>query len=152
MENVSEDFSRLHGTAAGAAEGFNPTKTHPVFGAVHSMILAHRYGKADPHTYMNNPGLRAMDTREAAFQGLQRLPQGIRSVRSLFSRSGPQSPGGPVAGPGAPAWTGPTARLTPNLQAPPPAAPGPGAPAWTRPTARPPVLKPAGPPPSNWIG
>jgi hypothetical protein len=100
MENVSEDFSRLHGTAAGAAEGFNPTKTHPVFGAIHSMVLGHKYGN-DPYMYMNNPGLRAMDTREAAFQGLQKVGAGIQRYSQRFKRAQPSpavtSPAAPTA-------------------------------------------------------
>lgn len=89
MENVSEDFSRLHGTATGAAESFDATKTHPVFGAAHSMILAHRYGKADPYTYMNHPGLRGMDTRQAALEGMQKLGEGVRRVTDMYRPSIP---------------------------------------------------------------
>lgn len=118
MENVSEDFSRLHGTAAGAAESFNPTKTHPVFGAAHSMILAHRYGKEDPHTYMNNPGLRAMDTREAAFQGLQKVGAGIKRYSQRFKGAQP-----------SPAVTSPAAPTAPTPATPKP-KPGPPPSNW----------------------
>lgn len=69
-QDVAGDFARLHGTAQTGAEGLG-VKAHPLFSAVHSLALAHRYGQQDPQTYMRNPNLRALDTREAAFRGLQ---------------------------------------------------------------------------------
>lgn len=128
MENVGEDFARLHGTAQGAASGFDPNKTHPLFGAVHSIILAQRYGR-DPYMYLRNPGLRAMDTRQAAFRGLQKVGQKIKRYR----------PGGT-----------PGVGVTPDTPAEEPKKPDVAQAmydAFTRQPAPGPTV-----PPSNWIG
>jgi hypothetical protein len=80
--NVNADFGRLQGTAEQTASTFNQPGTHPIFSAIHSFVLAHRYGNESPWTYMNNPGLRAMDTREAAFEGLQKVGATVKRWRA----------------------------------------------------------------------
>lgn len=80
--DVEADFARLHGTSQIGASGFNAAKTHPLFGAVHSFALAHKYGQADPYTYINNPRLRTVDTRDAALAGLQSVGARFRARNS----------------------------------------------------------------------
>lgn len=91
-DDVEADFARLHGVAQIGHAGFNAAGQHPLFSAVHSFTLAHKYGKEDPRTYMRNPGLRQMDTREAAMQGMQKLGEGVRRWSDYYKPSVP----GPV--------------------------------------------------------
>lgn len=81
-DDVEADFARLHGTSQIGASGFNAAKAHPLFGAVHSVVLAQKYGGADPYTYMQNPRLRSIDTRDAALAGLQGLGARFRNRNS----------------------------------------------------------------------
>lgn len=104
MENVHEDFARLHGVAQEGASGLNPTKAHPVFGAVHSMLLGKRYGN-NPFAYMKHPGLRAMDTRQAALESLQRLPSNVIRAADRFAPNRTPTPpvySAPMTPPGTP--------------------------------------------------
>lgn len=103
-DDVNADFGRLQQTAQIGASGFDATKTHPVFGALHSFALSHKYGQADPYTYMRNPNLRAMDTRAAAFQGMQKLGEGVRRAADMYRPSIP----GPVPPMPSPTPTAPT--------------------------------------------
>jgi hypothetical protein len=104
-DDVSGDFERLHGTAQAGAEGFDMGKAHPVFGAVHSLILAHKYGEGSFQDYLRNPGLRQMDTRDAALQGMRKAGEGVRRWGDQFR---PPMPG-PVSPMPGPATTAPTA-------------------------------------------
>lgn len=90
-QDVAGDFARLHGTAQIGATGLG-IKTHPLFSAAHSLILSHKYGQADPYTYMKNPHLRAMDTRQAALEGLQTAGGHVSRAADYFRPSVP----GPV--------------------------------------------------------
>ena len=81
-DDATADFARLQGTAEQTASNYNQPGGHPIFSAIHSFVLAHRYGYETPMTYMNNPGLRAMDTRDAAFRGLQNMGAGINRWRA----------------------------------------------------------------------
>lgn len=84
-DDVHADFERLHSVARTGVTGFNAAKAHPVFSALHSLTLAHKYGKEDPQTYMRNPGLRSMDTRQAALEGLQSAGAGVRRYADRFA-------------------------------------------------------------------
>lgn len=126
-DDVEADFARLHGTSQVGVSGFNAAKTHPVFGALHSFALAHRYGQADPYTYMNNPGLRSLDTRDAALAGLQSLGARFRARNTQQVQT--------AAPTQAPAPTVNVAAMTTAL-------------AGVKPT---PVVKKT-PPPTNFIG
>lgn len=107
-DDINADFERLHGVAQVGHSGFNAAKPHPVFSAVHSFFLAHKYGKEDPGTYLRNPGLRNMDTRQAALEGLQSAGAGVRRGIDYLRPSIP----GPV-----PTMPGPTVS-TPTMPAP----------------------------------
>jgi len=96
-DDVTNDFARLHETAQTGASGLG-VKTHPLFGAAHSMILAQKYGKADPYTYMNSPGLRAMDTRQAALEGMRTAGGTVRRASDMYRPSIP-GPVPPMPGP-----------------------------------------------------
>jgi hypothetical protein len=93
--DINADFSRLQGTAEIGVTGFNAAGTHPLFAAAHSFALAHRYGHTDPYTYMRNPGLRALDTRQAAMEGMQKLGEGVRRWSDYYRPSIP-GPVGPI--------------------------------------------------------
>jgi hypothetical protein len=84
-DDVNADFERLHGVAQIGHSGFNAAGQHPVFSAAHSFFLAHKYGKEDPGTYLRNPGLRRMDTRQAALEGLQSAGAGVRRYSDRFA-------------------------------------------------------------------
>lgn len=101
-DDVNADFGRLQGTAQTGVSGFNAAGRHPLFSAAHSFILAHKYGQADPQTYMRNPGLRQMDTRQAAMEGLQKAGQGVRRWADYYRPSIP-GPVGTVPSPTTPA-------------------------------------------------
>jgi hypothetical protein len=106
--DVDADFARLHATTQVGVGGFDATKKHPLFSAVHSFALAHRYGKEDPATYMKNPGLRTMDTREAAIRGMQSAGDRVRRYADLYRPSIP-GPVGTVPEPTTPAPEMPSA-------------------------------------------
>lgn len=102
--DVNADFARLHHVAQKGAAGIDLSKPHPLFTASHSMILAHKYGKEDVQTYMNNPRLRQMDTRQAAMEGMQKLGEGVRRASDYYRPSVP----GPVPAMPGPSTTVPT--------------------------------------------
>lgn len=103
-DDVNADFARLHAITQAGAANFNMTRTHPVFAGAHSLLLAHKYGKEDPYTYMRNPHLRAMDTREAALDSLRAAGSGVRRYADMYRPSIP----GPVPEMPAPNTTVPT--------------------------------------------
>jgi len=92
-DDVNADFGRLHAVSRVGVSGFNAAGTHPLFSAVHSFALAHRYGKEDPQTYMRNPGLRTMDTRQAALEGMQQAGGAVRRGIDYLMPSIPKPPG-----------------------------------------------------------
>ena len=74
---------------------------HPLFSAVHSVILAHRYGDQfdlHPLDYYNHPELRSAHTRMAMNEGLQAAAQ--RFGRGPRSGGTPPPAAGPVPQPG----------------------------------------------------
>lgn len=103
-DDVNADFARLHGTAQIGASGFDATAKHPLFSTLHSYALAHKYGQESPQTYMNNPRLRTMDTRQAAMQGLQSAGAGVRRFADMYRPSIP----GPIPSMSGPMTTVPT--------------------------------------------
>lgn len=92
-DDVNADFERLHGVAQIGHAGFNAAKPHPLFSGLQSLILAHKYGKEDVHTYMRNPGLRNLDTRQAALEGMQQAGGAVRRGIDYLRPSIPQPPG-----------------------------------------------------------
>jgi hypothetical protein len=103
-DDVNADFARLHGIAQLGASGFDMTKGHPLFTATHSMILAHKYGREDVQTYMRHPGLRSMDTRQAALESLQSAGSTVKRFADMYRPSIP----GPIPDMSGPATTVPT--------------------------------------------
>jgi hypothetical protein len=87
--DVDADFARLHATAQMGASSFDASKRHPLFSTFHSYVLAHKYGKEDPQTYMRNPGLRSMDTRQATIEGMQKAGAGVRRYADMYRPSIP---------------------------------------------------------------
>lgn len=121
-DDINADFQRLHSVARTGLTGFNAAKPHPLFSAAHSYVLAHRYGKEDPTTYYRNPGLRNMDTRQAALEGMQKAGGAVRRGIDYLMPSIP-GPVGPIPAPttGVPTMPAPatftkrtySARMTP---------------------------------------
>lgn len=114
--DVTDDFARLHATVPSPTSLSFGGRPSPVFSAVHSVALAAKYGREDPLTYMRNPGLRSLDTRQAAFDGLQAAGAGLQ--RGYQRLRGVQSTQAPAASP--------TAAQSPAR----PSGPRPGSLAW----------------------
>lgn len=92
-DDISGDFERLHQTTRIGLSGFNAAAPHPLFSAAHSFVLAHKYGKEDPRTYYRNPGLKNMDTRQAALEGMQKAGGAVRRGIDYMMPSIPKPPG-----------------------------------------------------------
>lgn len=74
----NQDFARLHAVSQNAAGNLDPTRQHPLFTRLHSAVLAHKYGQASYGEYLKHPGLRKMDTRDAAIESLQNAGSGVK--------------------------------------------------------------------------
>lgn len=69
--------------------------SHPLFSAVQSVVLGRKYG-INPLIYMHNPGLRSLDTRQAALETLQSVGSNVKRWRAGNTPTVPSPAAGPV--------------------------------------------------------
>jgi hypothetical protein len=74
---------------------------HPLFSAVQSVILGRKYG-INPLVYHQNPGLRTLDTRQAALEGLQSVGSSVKRWRAGNAPTVPSPTPQPAAQPKTP--------------------------------------------------